>query len=124
MIREFSRRGLGVTDLQFLIFEFAKDSGTKVMLGINLKKSINGFTEQLIENAKAIKAQGVQHNAPIQPVTNNVQPTPQPTVTSSPIQNEPPKDDASLIEEFENRFNNVPETGENIKSSTEGMTKF
>jgi hypothetical protein len=125
MIREFSRRGLGVTDLQFLIFEFAKDSGTKVMLGMNLKKSINGFTEQLIENAKAIKAQGVPYNAPIQPITNNIPPTPQqPTVTSSPIQNEPPKDDASLIEEFENRFNNVPETGENIKSSTEGMTKF
>lgn len=55
MIREFTKKGWGATDMQYIIQHFIRDAGQRAVAVYSLKSTINGFTKQVKEQHKAIK---------------------------------------------------------------------
>lgn len=58
MIRVFEKRGIGLTDEQYLMVAFGKDIAIKAITGIQMKRTINGFIEAVKEQTEAIRSGG------------------------------------------------------------------
>ena len=63
MIRVFEKRGIGLTDEQYLMVAFGKDIAIKAITGIQMKRTINGFINAVKEQTDAIR----QGASPMQP---------------------------------------------------------
>lgn len=57
MIREFTRRGIGATDMQYLLWTFGEDILQKGSAILILRNDIKGMTDQLKEMHKDVKEQ-------------------------------------------------------------------
>lgn len=57
MVRVFQKKGWGVTDEQYLIGAFAKDLGTKAMVGFSLKKQGNQIIKHFMSMSQQQQAQ-------------------------------------------------------------------
>lgn len=58
MIRVFEKRGIGLTDEQYLMVAFGKDIAIKAITGIQMKRTINGFINAVKEQTEVIKSGG------------------------------------------------------------------
>lgn len=114
MIREFSKRGWGASDMQYIIFAFVKDSGTKALAAKSLKDSINNLTDQLAEMTKQNR---LQYQAQMQYQAQQQSPTPPPVQQPTEKLNKEPVytqerdndimtklDAKEFIEELDKRF--------------------
>lgn len=70
MIRVFEKRGIGLTDEQYLMVAFGKDIAIKMITGIQMKKTINGFINAVREQNELIK-QGGKPAEPTPPPPGN-----------------------------------------------------
>ena len=68
MIREFTKRGLGLTDMQTIAIAFGKDIGMKLVQIIGVKRNLGSiidiFKEQQKERQEGIRKQNVQQFSP------------------------------------------------------------
>jgi len=55
MVRVFTEKGWGATDMQYIIQHFVRDAGQRAVAVYTLKNTINGFTKSVKEQHKAIK---------------------------------------------------------------------
>jgi hypothetical protein len=59
MIRVFEKRGIGLTDEQYLMVAFGKDIAIKAITGFQMKRTINGFINAVKEQTEVIRQGGV-----------------------------------------------------------------
>ena len=80
MVRVFMKRGLGVTDEQFIIGMFVKDIAIKGMMAISMKKNANAmldyFAQATVQNVQPVQAPSHVYT----PDSIQVQPKPEGTV--------------------------------------------
>lgn len=100
MIREFSKRGYGLTDIQYIGVMWAKEIGTKAVLMMSLRKQGNFMLNQFAEMSKQYRSFNMQQaqEPPVERVTPDSIVTPP---KAEPKQEEPTKsfDSVEDIEE-------------------------
>lgn len=55
MIREFTRRGWGISDMQYIIQHFVRDAGQRAISVYQLRGTINNFTKTMMKNYEETK---------------------------------------------------------------------
>ena len=55
MIREFTKRGWGVTDMQYILQHFVRDAGQRAVIVYQLKGTIDNFTKQMMKQHEEVQ---------------------------------------------------------------------
>jgi len=106
MIREFAKRGWGISDMQFIIQHFVRDAGQRALAVYQLKSTINGFTKSVMmsyEQTKKLREELLQQRNYVPPSEPTVKEQPRqkpPTQTQAPHQEQEPSG-AEFVETFE-----------------------
>ena len=106
MIREFTKRGWGVSDMQYIIQHFVRDAGQRALAVYQLKSTINGFTKSVMlsyEQTKKLREEMLSNNTRVTPSEPTVKKPAEKTQTQNvpPTRQEPPPNDGSeFVESF------------------------
>ena len=107
MIREFTKRGWGVSDMQYIIQHFVRDAGQRALAVYQLKSTINGFTKSVMmsyEQTKKLREEMLSQTQRVEPseptVKKSNQNNPPQQTPPPPRQDPPPNDGSEFVESF------------------------
>ena len=107
MIREFTKRGWGISDMQFIIQHFVRDAGQRALAVYQLKSVINGFTKSVMmsyEQTKKLREELLAQKsyvAPSQPTVQEPKKEQRPPAQTAPPITEPePPNGSEFVESF------------------------
>lgn len=110
MIRVFEKRGIGMTDEQFLMYKFGSDIVMKGAVVVQLRSQINSMLDLM----KDLSAQQAATAAPPPPQPTQAEPKPTPTPTPEPEQAEyvEPEEEVVGFQDNGPTFDGAPEFGD------------
>lgn len=112
MVRVFEKRGIGMTDEQFLMYKFGSDMVMKGAVVVQLRSQINSMLDLMkdLSNQQAATAAPPPPPAP----TQAAEPTPEPTPTAKPepVEYSEPEEEVVGFQDEGPTFDGAPEFGD------------
>lgn len=112
MVRVFEKRGIGMTDEQFLMYKFGSDMVMKGAVVVQLRSQINSMLDLMkdLSNQQAATAAPPPPPAPTQAAEPTTEPTP--TAKPEPVEYSEPEEEVVGFQDEGPTFDGAPEFGD------------